>query len=68
MEKLNEVPDVETKFGGSALADEVYNDSEEIRIAINELITENQKLREAVKYLAVRENESVESVITKILQ
>lgn len=46
LEKLSEVPNIETNFGGPALADEVYNDSEEIRIVINQLIDEINKLNQ----------------------
>lgn len=52
MEKLNEVPNIEIQFGGPATADEVYNDSEEIRIVINELIEASNRQEEAIKHLA----------------
>lgn len=52
MDKLNETPNIQIEFGGPALADEVYNDSEEIRIVVNMLIDRNENLEEAILYLA----------------
>lgn len=52
MEKLSEEPKIETKFGGPALADEVYNDSEEIRIVVNQLIDEQEKIKKVIRCLA----------------
>lgn len=59
--KLQQIglPLIETKYGGAPTADEVLNDSFEIRDKINdlvlltsELIDENEKLREAIKFVA----------------
>ncbi len=51
IEKLNEAPIIEIKFGGAALADEVYNDNKEIRIVINQLIDNQERIQEVLMYL-----------------
>lgn len=53
IEKFSETTFVNTKIGGAATVDELENVAEILASKIEELIDENEKLKEAIRYIAL---------------